>query len=59
MRYLAMVMTLAALAGCGADGEPIRPSMNANVGVGAHGVSGSTGVTVGKGPFSAGWGIGY
>jgi len=31
------------LAGCGADGEPVRPSMNANVGIDERGMSVNTG----------------
>ncbi|EDM73346.1 hypothetical protein RAZWK3B_03960 [Roseobacter sp. AzwK-3b] len=34
---------MAALAGCGADGEPIRPTAKANVGVGERGVNGAVG----------------
>jgi len=58
MKRLCAALMLALLAGCGADGEPIAPSMNANVGAGPHGVSGSAGVTLRKGPFSVGWGVG-
>jgi hypothetical protein len=41
---------IAALAGCGADGEPIRPVTQASIGVGDRGVNGtvSTGVTRGN-----------
>lgn len=49
---------MVALAGCGADGEPIRPTAQANVGVGAHGVSGSVGTTLTRGNVSVGLGIG-
>ncbi len=58
MKRLFAVISLAALTACGADGEPIKPSMSTNVGVGTNGVSASTGVRVGKGPFSVGWGLG-
>ncbi|WP_306155558.1 argininosuccinate lyase [Roseovarius sp. MMSF_3281] len=44
IRILA-VLSLAALAGCGVDGEPIRPSTNTTVGVGNRGVNASTGAT--------------
>ncbi|WP_294619858.1 argininosuccinate lyase [uncultured Roseovarius sp.] len=44
IRILA-VLSLAAQAACGVDGEPIRPSMNTTVGVGSGGVSASTGAT--------------
>ena len=58
MKRLCTALMLALLAGCGVDGEPIAPSMNANVGAGPHGVSGSAGVTVKNGPLSVGWGVG-
>lgn len=58
MKRLCAALMLALLAGCGVDGEPIAPSMNANVGAGPHGVSGSAGVTVKNGPLSVGWGVG-
>ncbi len=58
MKHLCAALMLALLAGCGADGEPIAPSMNANVGAGPHGVSGSAGVTVKSGPLSVGMGVG-
>ena len=58
MKRLCAILALSVLAACGADGEPIQPSMNTNVGVGQNGVSASTGVTVRKGPFSVGWGLG-
>jgi len=45
MRGILAVLSVAALAGCGVDGEPIRPSMNTTVGVGTGGVSASTGAT--------------
>ena len=44
MKHMAGVLALTAimgLAGCGADGEPIRPTAQANVGVGDRGVNGS------------------
>ena len=58
MKRLFTVIACAALAGCGADGEPIQPSMNANIGVGTNGVSATTGVSVRKGPISVDWGLG-
>ncbi len=59
MKRILAVLALVALAACGADGDPIQPSMNANVGIGSAGVSGSTGVTLKKGPFSVGLGTGF
>ncbi len=45
MTRILAVLSLAALAACGVDGEPIRPSMNTTVGVGSGGVSASTAAT--------------
>ena len=58
MKHALAILALAMLAGCGVDGEPVAPSMNANVGVGPGGLSGSAGMTLSKGPFSVGWGAG-
>ncbi len=45
---------LAFLAGCGADGEPITPTLGANVNIGPGGVSTSATVGVSNGPVSIG-----
>jgi len=58
MKHALAALVLAMLAGCGVDGEPVAPSMNAHVGAGPGGLSGSAGVTLKKGPFSVGWGAG-
>ena len=58
MKHVLAILALAALTGCGVDGEPIPPSMNANIGLGPGGVSASTGLTVTKGPVAVGWGVG-
>jgi len=58
MKRFCAMLALAALAGCGADGEPVRPSMNATVGIGSYGASGSAGMNVSTGPVSVGWGLG-
>ncbi len=58
MKRLFAILVLTALAGCGADGDPIQPSMNTNVGIGSNGVSASTGVNLKKGPISVGVGLG-
>jgi ABC-type nitrate/sulfonate/bicarbonate transport system substrate-binding protein len=61
IRILSVVAVLAvallALAGCGADGEPVQPSANLNVGIGPNGVN--TGATVGltRGPLRVGVGL--
>ena len=52
MRIVRMVLLISAgalLAGCGADGEPIQPSMSANIGVGSSGTYGGVGVGLQKG----------
>ena len=59
MTRIIAVLALGVLTACGADGEPVQPSMNANVGVGPGGVSGSTGLTLKKGNFSLGPGTGF
>ncbi|MDU8926138.1 hypothetical protein RXV86_01945 [Alisedimentitalea sp. MJ-SS2] len=48
------VLNLLALAACGADGEPVTPSMNTTVSITSSGVVTSTGVTVRKGPVTLG-----
>lgn len=58
MKRLFAVVMMAGLAGCGADGEPIRPKAQANVGVGSNGVTGSVGTTLTRGNVSFGLGIG-
>ncbi|MBS0123534.1 hypothetical protein [Thetidibacter halocola] len=50
----ALILSLMALAACGADGEPIRPTATTTVGVGSDGVSTSTSVTVQRGSFGLG-----
>ena len=58
MRPVWVIATLAALAGCGVDGEPVAPALTARVGLGTQGVSASGGVAIRKGPFAIGWGMG-
>ena len=59
MTRLIAILALGVLTACGADGEPIQPSMNTNIGVGPGGVSGSTGLTLKKGNLSLGLGTGF
>ena len=47
-----LVVTLLTLAGCGADGEPVQPALNAGVSITPDGVSPHLGVGVNQGPFS-------
>lgn len=41
MRALGLLALLTSLAACGADGEPVRPGINATIGVGSGGVHGA------------------
>lgn len=52
MRHFLAALGLAALAGCGVDGEPVRPSVEANVGAGSRGVSAGLGTTIVSGNMS-------
>ena len=54
MTRIAASLGLLILVGCGADGEPVTPSVNTTVSVTPSGVSTSTGVSVRKGPFTLG-----
>ena len=40
------------LAGCGVDGEPIQPTLNAHLGVGSSGAYVGGGVGLSQGPLS-------
>jgi hypothetical protein len=52
MRKLFMALaTLTALSACGADGEPVQPSLNAGIGVSNSGVHVGGSVGVRKGPL--------
>jgi uncharacterized lipoprotein len=51
MKPVAAVVFLLALAGCGADGEPIRPAADAGVSITSGGVYPWARVGVSTGPF--------
>ena len=57
MKQIALFLAFVTLASCGADGDPIRPSYNANVSVGSGGVNTNVGVSVSKGPVTIGVGL--
>ena len=52
MKPVVILLVLAALAGCGANGAPLRPTTSANVSVGTNGVSAGTNVGLTNGAFS-------
>ncbi len=54
---LAALLTLFALAACGADGPPARPDASVGIGVGTGGVSVGGGVGLSSGSVSVGIGI--
>lgn len=49
LRVVLLISAGALLAGCGADGEPIQPTMSANIGVGSSGTYGGVGVGLRRG----------
>ena len=52
IRISAALAMLTLLAACGADGDPIRPSLNSTLSVTPSGVSLGTSLGVSKGPVS-------
>lgn len=58
MRYVFAMLSLLAIVACGADGEPIKPSVNSNVTLNQNGVRVGSNVSVGKGPFRINLGLG-
>ena len=52
MRLLAVLPVMALLAACGADGEPVRPTLNTTVGIGSNGLHAHTRVGARKGNLS-------
>ncbi len=52
MRTVLAMIALVALAACGADGEPVRPSMNAGVAVTPSGVHPSVSLGTKVGPVN-------
>ncbi|MDR9483797.1 MULTISPECIES: hypothetical protein [Sediminimonas] len=51
---ISLMIAMAVLSGCGVDGAPLRPSLNAGVSVGTSGVTPGASVGLRKGPFSLG-----
>ncbi len=58
MRMVTILLALCALAGCGADGEPIRPSLTTNVGIGDSGAKVHTQASASRGRWTMGVGLG-
>lgn len=52
MKPILVIALCGLLAACGVDGEPITPTLAANVGVGSSGVSSNVGVGMNRGPVS-------
>ncbi|SHI97133.1 hypothetical protein SAMN05444000_10475 [Shimia gijangensis] len=52
MRNVAALGLVVFLAACGADGEPVTPTMNSHIGVTSDGVYGSTTIGIHDGPIS-------
>jgi len=50
-------LALLGLMGCGADGEPVQPTMNATVAVTSNGVYPAVGVGLHQGPVSVFFGF--
>jgi hypothetical protein len=48
---------LVSLAACGADGEPVKPTLNAVVSLGSGGMNTNVSVGARKGPFLVNWGL--
>jgi len=57
MKIVAVLMSLAVLSACGADGAPIRPTGNAGVSIGPGGVNPSVGLGATNGTISVGLGL--
>jgi hypothetical protein len=56
IRAIAFV-SLLGLAACGADGEPITPTLNAGINIGSGGVSPNINLGARKGPIAVNWGL--
>ena len=57
MKKIALIITITALAACGADGAPFTPNASVGVSVGSGGVSTNTTVGASNGTVSVGVGF--
>jgi len=57
MKRVALILTLAALAACGADGAPFTPSANVGLSLGSNGVTTGASVGASNGTVSIGVGL--
>ncbi|WP_172796244.1 hypothetical protein [Loktanella sp. 5RATIMAR09] len=57
MKRVALILTIAALTACGADGPPLTPSANVGLNVGTNGVSTDASIGASNGTFSIGVGL--
>jgi hypothetical protein len=57
MKLTGFLLVLVALAACGADGEPIRPTVSTSISVGTNGVNAGTSVSASSGPVSVSVGL--
>ena len=58
MKRVIALLCLAVLTACGADGEPVQPTMNTGIGITPDGVKVRTGVGVKAGLVNLGVGLG-
>ena len=57
MKRIVLILTVAALAACGADGAPFTPNASLGLNVGSNGVSTGASVGASNGTVSVGVGI--
>lgn len=57
MKRIAMILTVAALAACGADGAPFTPTANVGLSLGSNGVTTGARVGASNGTVSIGVGL--
>lgn len=57
MRVIGICLVVATLAGCGADGQPVRPKGGVGVSIGSGGVSVGGNVGVRSGPVTVSVGL--